>query len=578
MKRFILGFVLAISIPVMAAVLWPSGAYLETFQNGFIFGTGKVLSVLNNVITFDDKRLDDAPKDRVYFQDFEGASVSFICDANLTKADDTSTPLNESRSVTFTQGATPPAANAKCAGPTISLPLKAQTKNLVEVCFQSTYTGNDSDIAVNIESGGSNLVQVAVLSSTTAKKHCGYFSTSSTTSVDLDIEVLTPNADEILEIDDVEITVDPLAPTNISDYISSVRAEGNGGTSITAGVTDIDFVEVSDSNGAWDGNSYTVQKNDSIVQIDGTILANTSYTGTLTLYKNGSSYKNISENITIDQRKFSYLSSRGEFVATDSLSIRSSANITLSNSAAFHHLNISEYATSQGVVVKGKVSSDVTNSPLYSANIAADGSVSGENVDWIDGNCTGSDPRVCDLTFTASAALNCVSNVEVTTTTVSFSVTGNTDASFIVCTRSSDYVPESDRTIVLPEGFESEVTEKLLTSDVTATGDISDLQFDNLIVGKWYQITGQIEVTTNTGVGTIEFFSESGGAGTQYGAWEFQNSGAPTEGGIWAVSLKFKADSTSLYTRCTSIVGSQFYGNNTKSESFLQLTELNTTR
>jgi hypothetical protein len=159
--------------------------------------------------------------DIVYQEDFEGqvSSSDFTCGTNLTAADDTSTPLNDDTSITFTQGATPPTVGIKCAGPTVNLPVKAQAKNLVEVCFEATYTGNDNEVAVNIESGGSDLVQVLVEKSSTAKKHCGYFSTSSTVSVDLDIEILTPNADEVLEVDDVEITIDPLTPTDI--YASS---------------------------------------------------------------------------------------------------------------------------------------------------------------------------------------------------------------------------------------------------------------------------------------------------------------------------------------------------------------------
>lgn len=220
MKRFLLGLFVAISISVYGAtVLWPNGTWLETFQNGFLFGNGSVFSALDSVPTFDNRRLDDAPKDRVYFQDFEGASVSFTCGTNLTKADDSSTPLNESTSATFTQGATPPTVGILCEGPTVTLPLKAQSKNLVEVCFQATWDGNDNEMALNIDDGGADLVQVPISASSTAKKHCGYFSTDSTTSIDFDIEVIAQNANAILEIDDLEIKVDPLAATDI--YASS---------------------------------------------------------------------------------------------------------------------------------------------------------------------------------------------------------------------------------------------------------------------------------------------------------------------------------------------------------------------
>lgn len=220
MKRFILGFILAISIPVMAAVLWPSGSYLETFQNGFIFGTGKVLSVLNDVITFDGNRLDDRNKDIFYQEDFEGASVSFTCGTDLTAADETAAPI-KGTSKSFTQGATPPAVGIKCESAAITLSPKEQDKNIVEVCFNSEWNGNNNEMALNIygNTSAANLVQVPITASGTPKKHCGYFATSGEASIDYHIEVLTQNANKILLIDSIQFKVDPLAATDL--YASS---------------------------------------------------------------------------------------------------------------------------------------------------------------------------------------------------------------------------------------------------------------------------------------------------------------------------------------------------------------------
>lgn len=234
MKRFILGFILAISLPVLAAkVLWPSGVYLETFQNGFIFGTGKVLSVLNDVITFDGNRLDDRNKDIFYQEDFEGASVSFTCGTDLTAADETAAPI-KGTSKSFTQGATPPAVGIKCESAAITLSPKEQDKNIVEVCFNSEWNGNNNEMALNVygNTSAANLVQVPITASSTPKKHCGYFTTSGEASIDYHIEVLTQNANKKLLIDSIQFKVDPLAATDL--YASS---EWSTPEAITIGAT-----------------------------------------------------------------------------------------------------------------------------------------------------------------------------------------------------------------------------------------------------------------------------------------------------------------------------------------------------
>jgi hypothetical protein len=79
----------------------------------------------------------------------------------------------------------------------------------------------------------------------------------------------------------------------------------------------------------------------------------------------------------------------------------------------------------------------------FVATIAADGTVSGENFDWINGNCTNANPRVCTLNnINLSAAMTCVTgggeSVSASSTT-SISITGNSSATTVNCTRSTDY-------------------------------------------------------------------------------------------------------------------------------------------
>src|SRR6056297_3398669 len=149
MKRFILGFILAITIPVTAGVLWPSDDFLEVLNKGFKFQGGKILSVLNDVITFDGKRLDDRPKQIFFQEDFEGASVSFTCGANLTKSDETSAPITGGTSIDIDQGGTAASSGIQCAGPTITLEDKQQGK-FVGACFYSMWDGNDNEMKVEV--------------------------------------------------------------------------------------------------------------------------------------------------------------------------------------------------------------------------------------------------------------------------------------------------------------------------------------------------------------------------------------------------------------------------------------------
>ena len=223
MKKIIIGFIITLSLPVLAAVLWPSGAYLETFQNGFIFGSGKVLSALNSVITFDDKRLDDRNKDIVYQEDFEGAFVAadFACDASLTGADETVTPIKGLKSFKITEGAATIAD--KCTGLTFPVALKERGQ-LVEKCIWTTYDGNDNEWSARVfdvtNSAYLDAGTFGIRASVKPLEHCFYFNTQGTTaSIRYDFEVATVNNGAILIVDDVQYKTNPLAPTNV--YASS---------------------------------------------------------------------------------------------------------------------------------------------------------------------------------------------------------------------------------------------------------------------------------------------------------------------------------------------------------------------
>jgi hypothetical protein len=488
MKRFILGFILAISIPITASVLWPSDQFLEVLNFGLKFQSGKILSVLNDVITFDNKRLDDAPKDRVYFQDFEGASVSFSCDANLTKADDTSTPLNESTSVTFTQGSTPPASNAKCTGPTISLPLKAQSKNLVEVCFQATYTGNDNEVAVNVESGGSDLVQVLVEKSSTAKKHCGYFSTISTASVDLDIEILTPNADEVLEIDDVEITIDALSP--VDNYASSEWEE------YTPTFTGLGTVSNSDCYWKRNGQNADIRCRFVVGTPTATEmrislpsgLASTSDIDTIQFLgqlERGAQADDV-YGVAVEPSSTYLVFTRRTASITGLTAVNGSAIFAAGNAGSFSvSVSIAGWSnTSQGVVVKNRTdSASVENT--FSARIANNGTatITSQSVDFIE-SVSRTGTGVVQVNFKSnhfSEIPTVVDGLEsVQTRAMTITALSTTGATISTFTSSGGTLEDRDFSLM----FQRQGTDYIKETDKVYTVDVANLR------GNWVRAEG----------------------------------------------------------------------------------------
>lgn len=114
---------------------------------------------------------------------------------------------------------------------------------------------------------------------------------------------------------------------------------------------------------------------------------------------------------------------------------------------------------------------------------------------------------------------------------------------------------------------------KYLSADVTSTGDIADLQFNNLVVGKWYEISGQIQSNVATTTNQIDFRSAAAGGGTLYGEYLHSANDQMTTG----VSFKFKAVSSSFYANASTLSLTVF-GDGTAGETYLQLTELNTTQ
>lgn len=117
-----------------------------------------------------------------------------------------------------------------------------------------------------------------------------------------------------------------------------VDGVGNGGTVITANVTDIDFTEVTDSHGAWDGDSFTAPKTGKY-RISGIVRATTSIAASIQIYIDTVADELASYNSgAATGHAFNW---EGTLQKDEVLTLRSTISGTLSNSATTHFLRIS---------------------------------------------------------------------------------------------------------------------------------------------------------------------------------------------------------------------------------------------
>lgn len=116
--------------------------------------------------------------------------------------------------------------------------------------------------------------------------------------------------------------------------------------------------------------------------------------------------------------------------------------------------------------------------------------------------------------------------------------------------------------------------EKILSGDVNSTQDVNDLQFNNLVVGNYYSLTGYIKIDATAGSGELNAYGQASGAGDFYGKLAAnENSDSPTQGAGQGASLSFEAKTTTLYVRYVTNSNENLLGDGTKKETFLQLEE-----
>jgi len=144
---------------------------------------------------------------------------------------------------------------------------------------------------------------------------------------------------------DFEVPIDGWKASNLISTQESlfsnalIDGAGNGGTVLTASVTNIDFIEVEDKFGLWDGAIFTAPKTAYY-----SFLGSTLFTGAsgaiIYAYVNGTITRSTTTNASLNLKKMvgTLLLQKG-----DALSFRASTGVTLANDVTNHFLNIWEF-------------------------------------------------------------------------------------------------------------------------------------------------------------------------------------------------------------------------------------------
>ena len=122
------------------------------------------------------------------------------------------------------------------------------------------------------------------------------------------------------------------------------------------------------------------------------------------------------------------------------------------------------------------------------------------------------------------------------------------------------------------------VQTKILSADVTSNGTISDLTFNNLVIGKWYDVTGRFALFVNDSSAdtTIQVTASHDSATVDVAVFRSNDGTTTLDFAYLAVAFKFKATATTLtFTTSSASAASYVGGSNSRSETYIQLEERN---
>jgi hypothetical protein len=139
-----------------------------------------------------------------------------------------------------------------------------------------------------------------------------------------------------------------------------VEGAGNGGTSITANTTNIDFTETLDTVGAFDGTTFTVPETGSYIY-NGSLNFTTSPSDAIySVYKNGTLYKSIAD-VDASGNNQVVFSLTTNLTKGDLITLRSGSTLTLSNTPTRHYISINKLASPQTILETETVAARYTS-------------------------------------------------------------------------------------------------------------------------------------------------------------------------------------------------------------------------
>lgn len=501
------------------------------------------------------------------------------------------------------------------AAPSISVDERRAGSTCV-VSLMSKLTSGSGKIVVKDNS--SNVLESVIVSGTSAEKVVIDFGIpAAATSIQISFEDESSATGWV--VDDIEFSDNPFVYKNLVET-SSVRAEGNGGESISTGTTDITWTEVSDTHGAWDGTTYTVKNDNSIVDIKLSAFFTTSTSRQIDMYVNGVRYKKIGFIDGADVELASYLSDKGEFSTGDAITFRSLLNGgTLSSDSKFHWLTINESWEAEHVVTPAKAavehfSCDAVETDFWDTTAATfnfnTSLVPLTDSQYIEYNDT-TETRIvakksCIVHFTATGRQN--DNVSLYArkgngdylswqyaqantewNTISGTVELNVGEYFYFSrgTATSGSRAGGISLEVRPKEAEflaavpmNYTQTKYLSATQTSGGIISDLTFNNLVVGKVYRVDFQAAIiegdNSNASHGRVEIVHNSDNIARV--RIQVTSGGGNDARVTMSTSATFTAAASTLTFNYVDAGTAQVIGGAGGEATFATLTELNYTK
>lgn len=137
--------------------------------------------------------------------------------------------------------------------------------------------------------------------------------------------------------------------TNSADLLY-IEAAGNAGTVISAGSTNIDFIEVLDAENAWSSNEFTAPRT-STYTLEGAVFETPAANNQIDVYKDtGGGYTLLRKASEIQNSQAHTFKITEQLNAGDKLALRMITGSQLSNSTTEHWLRIKEIPTQASVV------------------------------------------------------------------------------------------------------------------------------------------------------------------------------------------------------------------------------------